>query len=779
VKDLYDNNNNDDDNDDDTKRNVTTLARSRCGTKLAVGLRMGTVRSYGFPCMSSSFDEDEAHVSRDVKCVRWSSEDTFVLSLAKSDRSFLQWRVKTDENNNNNNTEIVEKIIAKNKNEKDEEEEWILENSQEGDNYMSVLPWLGAVKAPTIPELLTQDKTRPKYDMRKSWIYGISCRNMRNFVRYDAVNDVVYPASACSIKYDPDTNRQDHNSDHTNTITAFAISSDGKIAATGQRGRDAVVIVWCTRTMKSLATLRGHRRAVVQIAFSNDGKTVASAGADDGHTVLVHNWQSESKQKIRTGQNLLLHLCFSGNNSMFVAAGKKCVYFFESKGRSNARWRKRRAGIVSGSKVKGELERFTGVCFVDDEDDLKSKRVLVTVGTPTKQSGQIYEFDSSTKRLMAIHNVTSSPILAIHSHKLLRTIAIGCVDGTVCVIDSTNMNTLRVLSFETSIRSVCQSLLDNKILVGTDRGQIFEATGVKTLTKLLESHFGGEICGVVTSPSSSECASCGEDGTVRVWNLERHEQICVRDVGGRATSITYDPTGKRLVVCVQHHHKDNTINLVELDAITLKELRRLETKARKPCRVVQFSPDGRMIALASNDHNIYLHASANLKCRHVLGKHNAVVQNLDWTSDSRYLHSTCAGHELLFWDAERGQHMPGGATTLRDAEWASWTCTLGWPVKGLDVNTEDQSICFVSASNNSKLLVCGYDTGNVRLVHYPCPDSAGSVLKRGHASKMCRADWIHGGTSSKLGFVTAGSRDAALIQWNLYMSSDTSSSMSS
>ena len=43
----------------------------------------------------------------------------------------------------------------------------------------------------------------------------------------------------------------------------------------------------------------------------------------------------------------------------------------------------------------------TGVCYKN------SGNVLVTVGTPTKQKGQIYEFDSKTKRLMAIHNVTS------------------------------------------------------------------------------------------------------------------------------------------------------------------------------------------------------------------------------------------------------------------------------------------------------------------------------------------------------------------------------------
>ena len=197
----------------------------------------------------------------------------------------------------------------------------------------------------------------------------------------------------------------------------------------------------------------------------------------------------------------------------------------------------------------------------------------------------------------------------------------------------------------------------------------------------------------------------------------------------------------------------------------------MTTNAKKSCGVVRYSPDGRWLALGSNDHNIYLHDSADLKCTHVLGKHNAIVQNLDWTSDSRYLHSTCAGHELLFWDAERGQHMPGGATTLRDAEWSTWTCTLGWPVKGLDMNSEDESVCFVAAEQKVKLLVCGYNNGNVRLVRYPCPEKAESLLTKGHASVMCCADWMHRDLKNNVqdnkgfGFVTAGGRDASLIHW--------------
>ena len=162
---------------------------------------------------------------------------------------------------------------------------------------------------------------------------------------------------------------------HTNAITAFAVSSDGKRAATGQKGRDAVIIVWWyTYDEVSGYTARSSKSGRSN-AFSRDGKTIASAGADDGHTAFVHTWQTQRKQKICTGSNLLLHLCLvrtilrswllersvctlcsSAKRENFNHVIHFYMHFvhqhsntnartqvlFESKGRSSSRWRKRR-----------------------------------------------------------------------------------------------------------------------------------------------------------------------------------------------------------------------------------------------------------------------------------------------------------------------------------------------------------------------------------------------------------------------------------------------------
>jgi WD40 repeat protein len=78
---------------------------------------------------------------------------------------------------------------------------------------------------------------------------------------------------------------------HSNFVTSVAFSSDGKTLASGSA--DATIILWDMATRQRLGEpLTGHSNWVTNVAFSPDGKTLASGSWDN--TIILWDVDPES-----------------------------------------------------------------------------------------------------------------------------------------------------------------------------------------------------------------------------------------------------------------------------------------------------------------------------------------------------------------------------------------------------------------------------------------------------------------------------------------------------
>src|SRR5438874_1170913 len=101
---------------------------------------------------------------------------------------------------------------------------------------------------------------------------------------------------------------------YLNSVNLVAFSPDGKVVASGSR--DHTVRLWDAGTGAALQTLEGHSSPVYSVTFSPDGKIIASGSGD--HTVRL--WNADTGVALHTLEG---HL--NSVNSVAISSDGKVI----------------------------------------------------------------------------------------------------------------------------------------------------------------------------------------------------------------------------------------------------------------------------------------------------------------------------------------------------------------------------------------------------------------------------------------------------------------------
>lgn len=457
---------------------------------------------------------------------------------------------------------------------------------------------------------------------------------------------VLYSSAALAVVQSLASGEQRLYARHLARVVSVSASANGQLAATADES--GAVHVWSPASLASLAVLRlGEGQRVLRAVLSPLADRVAVIAEDAEHSATL--WDVGSGAVLGTSSTVprpgSVHAAvFSRDGAQLAVVGTRRIVLLACAGGTGGGLSGRRARIGR----TGKLQSFLSAAFVADDE--------LVVGCAT---GELYLVrGGQCVRAVSCAGAAVTALAFSSAEGLLFSGADGCVRtwdrALVAVGEPVELReggALTVLSLD------CAS---GRVLAGC-AGEVLEASLVCSSVRTVLAAHGG-VWGLAAHPVVGEVATCGDDGTVRVWRVAGHalQQLRARATPERARALAYSSCGALLCLGM----RDGAVALLESDTLRACSSWR-HTSAAVTC--VSFAANGRLLAVAAADKNVYVYASEDRRtfARHTVCGAQAEPSRLDFSRDSRLLLASGVGW-LALWDRSGVSVSP---CALSEADW--------------------------------------------------------------------------------------------------------------
>jgi WD40 repeat protein len=388
---------------------------------------------------------------------------------------------------------------------------------------------------------------------------------------------------------------------HAQGIGCVAFSPDGKTLATASR--DHTVKLWDRASGREIATLKGHRDPVCSVAFSSDGRVLATTSEDN----TVKLWYGAAAREVGSlrghgGRVSSVAFTRDGQTLAICSSSGTVTLWNASTGREVA-------------AVKAYGGSGTVVTFSRDGKTLATGR----------SNGSVRLWDVARMRETAIFHGDGGTVASIALSRDGKILAVGSDAGRVTLWDIARKREIAIL---TRHRGWSEPLALSAAVSSPPR----RPWGI------------GLVTSVGLSPDGKTLAAGGNDGTVTLWNLAtKREAVILEGHSDWVTSVVFSPDGKTLAT----GSRDRTARLWK--TATMAGVPRL-LGHRKAVNSVAFSPDSQMLATGSDDATVKLWSVAGRDLVTTLRGHRAPVTCVVFSPQGTLLASGSFDSTVKLWD---------------------------------------------------------------------------------------------------------------------------------
>ncbi len=469
---------------------------------------------------------------------------------------------------------------------------------------------------------------------------------------------------------------------HQDAVRSVAFSPDGRLLASAG---DPAIILWDVATHEQIGTLTGHRGAISAVAFSPQGRTLASGGRDGA----IHLWDVAARTQL--ADPLQGHV----NTVTGVAWSPDGKLLASSSADSSVRvWdiaaRKQR------DELRGQANEIWHVAFNRDGRTLASsgyqivtlwdlgirQRLGATIAAPNTRP-LISAARSPDGQRLATIGCAKADILQQTS---------GCRSGEVRLWDLAARaprgeplaaGPAQVVSFSPDGATLAVAgCADRRTDDACAKSEIrlWDANTRQPIAMLGEHP--ASVNSLAWSPNGATLASGGDDGLIVLWDVARRAQASQLDAHPVAVnSLAWSPDGATLA-------SGGGDGIVLLWDVARRARAGQLDGHTAAVRSVAFSPDGTLLASGGDDHAVILwdvaerrHLDQVPSIQNPGPGHTNSVTAVTFSPDGATLASASADNTIILWDVSARKlknigTLTGHTDTVMGAAWSPDGTTL-------------------------------------------------------------------------------------------------------